>query len=184
MTYTVMTLLWLLATPDHTLTHARPQQPAPPPVFTDARDRAINSLDAGTRKRAAAMLAQQNDAHTVALLWVLAHDVDLAVRKQALASTQARCHREPASLCVYMLRFFLGDKSRELDWSARDALLAKDIEAALSEAEPDYKLDLLGKLGGGPAFDPKLSRRLLRQLSADIDPQVQDNAAWLLEREP
>ena len=166
--------------------------PTPPPNAqglakggVDARDLAVTSPDPAMRRYLAAVLAQQADVHSFVLLAQLASDGDVSVRQAVLNAVYTkRCKHEPANLCTSLLASFTHDKEREVAWQARDWLLDRDLELALEDADKEYKLDLLAKLGGSPIIPPGPARHLLRCLSADSDDDIQDNAAWLLEQQP
>ena len=165
----------------------------PPPGATegvpepgvDARDLAATSPDPAMRRYMAAVVAVQTDAHSFVLLLQLALDGDPSVRRAAFNATHSkRCKRETAALCTALLACFMRDSERELAWQARDFLLDRDMDLALEDADKEYKLDLLAKLGGSPVIPTEQARHLLRCLSTDPDSDVQDNAAWLLEQQP
>lgn len=152
---------------------------------TDPRDLAAVSPDPAMRRYMAAVLARQDDAHSFVLLWQLSADSDASVRQAAFNAAQSeRCAREAPALCSGLLSFFTHDGERDIAWQARDLLLARDLDLALDDADKDYKLDLLAKLGGAPTMSATQTRHILRSLSHDDDIDVQDNAAWLLEQQP
>jgi hypothetical protein len=171
-----------------------PEPDAPPPpnaapkagrAGVDARDLAATSADPAMRRYLAAVLAQQTDVHSFVLLAQLASDGDVGVRRAVLNAVYTkRCKREPPNLCTALLASFTHDPDRDVAWQARDWLLDRDLELALEDADKEYKLDLLAKLGGSPVIPPGPARHLLRCLSTDADNDIQDNAAWLLEQQP
>ena len=134
------------------------------------------------RQVRARALADGADAWVPAALWLVASDPALEVRTLGLQAVQARCRREPAALCARLLGFYIGDEDPNLSREARNALLPRDLEAALDGASRAYKQEILARLGADASLVEASARRLLRRLSIDDDAEVQDCAGWLLER--
>ena len=141
----------------------------------------LGSEAAATRVSLAAALGDVGHPFGVAALWVLSRDADPVVRRAALAAAQARCAAEPPQLCARLLGLFVGDTDDEVAFTSRDALLDIDVGAALASAPRAYKFDLLQRMSGVGVQPAASSLAILRHLSGDDDPDLQDFAAWLLE---
>lgn len=186
-----VTLFGLVALVRLAAAHAGPPAQKAPARQAEAAARLVALTDGaahadpGVRRRASLLLAHDHSARGIALLYMLAHDVDADVQQTALASTLDRCAKETPTVCAAMIHFFVGDEDdSETHWQARDWLLTDDPEAATQAATLTYKLDVVARMGER-ADQPDLSAgalRVLRLLADDPEVEVQEAATAILLR--
>lgn len=143
----------------------------------------LTDLDPNVRILAAQSLSEDDSAHGVLLLYLIAHDPDPNVQMAGLAATLNRCKKESAMVCAEMMRFFAGDdQDLEVNWQARDWLLNDHTSWATDNASVEYKLDVVSRMGE-KVQDPIVSQsvlKVLRLLADDPEPQVQEAASAML----
>lgn len=143
-----------------------------------------DSKSASLRRVAALLWGGEPGNGSLARLWLLGHDADVAVRLAAVHASATWCQRDRKMPCRAVLAAFVNDPYDEVSSTARDFLLADDPWAALEGAPASYRLAAISSLSSRwQRYAEPHVFEVLERLSTDVDPKVREAARMAVIQE-